>query len=60
MQIGSRGILQRQSTARVPGDTAEPIFTSEPLSGLRHLQTLITTQERLHVGAGGRIYAFSL
>jgi outer membrane protein assembly factor BamB len=41
------------------GDTGEPIFASEPLSGLRHLQTLIATQDRLYVGADGRIYAFS-
>jgi PQQ enzyme repeat len=41
------------------GDTGEPILTSEPLSGLRHFQTLIATQDRLYVGADGRIYAFS-
>jgi hypothetical protein len=40
------------------GDTGEPIFTSEPLRGLRHLQTLIATQDRLYVGADERIYAF--
>jgi outer membrane protein assembly factor BamB len=33
------------------GDTGEPIFTSEPLNGLRHLQTLIATEDRLYVGA---------
>jgi hypothetical protein len=41
------------------GDTGEPLFASEPLSGLRHLQTLIATQDHLYVGADGRIYAFS-
>jgi len=41
------------------GDTGQPIVTSEPLSGLRHFQTLIATQHRLYVGADGRIYAFS-
>jgi hypothetical protein len=41
------------------GDTGEPILTSEPLSGLRHFQTLIATQDHLYVGADGRIYAFS-
>ena len=41
------------------GDTGEPIVTSEPLTGLRHFQTLIATQDRLYVGADGRIYAFS-
>ncbi|MGH7247946.1 MAG: hypothetical protein ACREH9_07560, partial [Pseudomonadota bacterium] len=40
------------------GDTGEPIFASEPLRGLRHFQTLIATQDRLYVGADGRIYAF--
>jgi hypothetical protein len=40
------------------GDTGEPIFTSEPLSGLRHFQTLIATQDHLYVGADGHIYAF--
>jgi hypothetical protein len=40
------------------GDTGEPLFASEPLSGLRHLQTLIATQDHLYVGADGRIHAF--
>jgi hypothetical protein len=41
------------------GDTGEPIFTSEPLSGLRRLQTLIATQDHLYVGSDERIYAFN-
>jgi outer membrane protein assembly factor BamB len=41
------------------GDTGEPIFASEPLSGLRHFQSLIATQDHLYVGADERIYAFS-
>jgi outer membrane protein assembly factor BamB len=41
------------------GDTGEQLFVSEPLSGLRRLQSLIATQDRLYVGADGRIYAFS-
>jgi outer membrane protein assembly factor BamB len=41
------------------GDTGEPLFVSEPLSGLRHLQTLIATRGHLYVGADGRIYAFN-
>jgi hypothetical protein len=41
------------------GDTGEPLFASEPLGGLRHLQTLIATQDHLYVAADGRIYAFS-
>lgn len=40
------------------GDTGEAILTSEPLSGLRHLQTLIATEDHLYVGADERIYAF--
>lgn len=40
------------------GDTGASIFTSEPMSGLRHFQTLIATQDRLYVGADGRVYAF--
>ncbi len=41
------------------GDTGKPIFTSEPMTGLRRFQTLIATQDRLYVGADGRIYAFA-
>jgi outer membrane protein assembly factor BamB len=41
------------------GETGEKVFTSEPLSGLRHFQTLIATQDRLYVGADGRVYAFA-
>lgn len=41
------------------GDTGEPIFDSEAMSGLRHFQTLIATQDRLYVGADGRVYAFA-
>jgi hypothetical protein len=40
------------------GDTGEGLFTSEPLKGLRHFQTLIATQDRLYVGADGQVYAF--
>jgi hypothetical protein len=40
------------------GDTGEPIVTRDPLSGLRHFQTLIATRDRLYIGADGRIYAF--
>ena len=39
------------------GDTGEPIFISE-MSGLRHFQTLIATEDHLYVGADERIYAF--
>ena len=41
------------------GDSGQQIFLSEPLAGLRHFQTLIATQDRLYVGADGRVYAFS-
>jgi outer membrane protein assembly factor BamB len=41
------------------GDTGEPIIVSEPLSGLRRLQSLIATQDHLYVGADGHIYAFN-
>lgn len=40
------------------GDTGEEIFASEPLSGLRHFQTLIATKDHLYVGADGRVYMF--
>jgi outer membrane protein assembly factor BamB len=41
------------------GDTGQPIFTSEPMPGLRRFQAPIATQDRLYVGADGRIYAFA-
>ena len=40
------------------GDTGETLFVSEPLIGLRHLQSLIATQDHLYVGSDERIYAF--
>ena len=42
------------------GDTGAVVFTSEPLAGLRHFQTLIAADNRLYVGADGRLYAFTL
>jgi hypothetical protein len=45
------------------GETGEPILTGkatqEAMTGLRHFQTLIATDERLYVGADNRIYAFA-
>ncbi len=41
------------------GDSGEEIFRSEAMSGLRHFQTLIATQDRFYVGADDRVYAFS-
>jgi len=42
------------------GDTGDKLFTSAPLAGLRHFQTLIAADNRLIVGADGRLYAFLL
>jgi hypothetical protein len=42
------------------GDTGAAVFTSPPLAGLRHFQTLIAADNRLFVGADGRLYAFAL
>jgi hypothetical protein len=42
------------------GDTGEALFTSEPLAGLRHFQTLIAADGRLYIGADGKLYAFGL
>jgi hypothetical protein len=42
------------------GDTGEVLFTSPPLAGLRHFQTLIATDNRLFVGADDRLYAFAI
>ena len=45
------------------GDTGEPIFigggSNEVMTGLRHFQTLIATENRLFVVADGRLYAFA-
>jgi outer membrane protein assembly factor BamB len=45
------------------GDTGEPLFSgggaAELMTGLRHFQTLIATDDRLYVGADGRVYAFA-
>lgn len=40
------------------GDTGEPIFTSDQLTGLRRFETLIATEDHLYVGSDERIYAF--
>lgn len=42
------------------GDTGEALFTSAPLAGLRHFQTLIAADNRLYVGADDRVYGFAL
>jgi hypothetical protein len=45
------------------GDTGEPVSTGEggreAMTGLRHFQTLIATDDRLYIGADDRIYAFA-
>jgi outer membrane protein assembly factor BamB len=41
------------------GDTGELLFTSAPLAGLHHFQTLLPAAGRLYVAADGRVYAFS-
>jgi hypothetical protein len=42
------------------GDTAGTLFTGphQAMAGLRHLQTLIATEDRLYVAADGTTYAF--
>jgi hypothetical protein len=40
------------------GDSGEELFTSEPLNGLRRFQTPVATQNRLYLGADGRVFAF--
>src|SRR5258706_440253 len=42
------------------GDTGERLFTGPPPAGPRHFQTLIAADDRLFVGADGRLYAFAL
>jgi hypothetical protein len=42
------------------GDNGAPLFSgSSAMAGLRHFGTLIATQDRLFVGADGRVYAYS-
>jgi hypothetical protein len=43
------------------GDNGAPLLTgAQPrMQGLRHFATIVATQERLYIPAGGRIYAFT-
>ena len=45
------------------GDNGEPLFAGggpkEAMTGLRHFQTLLAADDRLYVGADGRLYAFA-
>jgi outer membrane protein assembly factor BamB len=40
------------------GDTGEALFSGPSLSGLRHFQTVIATEDRIYVAADGAVYAF--
>jgi outer membrane protein assembly factor BamB len=40
------------------GDNGEVLFTGPVLSGLRHFQTLIATEDRIYIAADGAVYAF--
>jgi hypothetical protein len=40
------------------GDSGEALFVGPALSGLRHLQTLIATDDRIYFAADGTVYAF--
>jgi hypothetical protein len=55
--LGAEGDIQLHGFR---GDTGEPLFTGpqRAMSGLRHFQTLIAIEDRLHVAADGNIYAF--
>ena len=45
------------------GDNGEPLFAGggpkDAMTGLRHFQTLLAADDRLYVGADGRLYAFA-
>jgi hypothetical protein len=41
------------------GDNGETLFIGPPLPGLRHLQTLIATDDRIYFAADGAVYAFT-
>jgi hypothetical protein len=41
------------------GDNGDALISSEPLAGVRRFQSAIASQDRLYVGADGRVYAFS-
>jgi hypothetical protein len=52
--LGAEGDIQLHGFR---GDTGEPLFTGpqRAMSGLRHFQTLIATEDRLYVAADGNI-----
>jgi len=41
------------------GDTGEKLFNSAPMRGLRHMQTLIATPQRLYIAGDNAVYAFA-
>ena len=41
------------------GDNGEKLFSSAPLKGLRHFETLIATPQRLYIAADNTVYAFA-
>jgi hypothetical protein len=45
------------------GDNGEPLFggggPEDAMTGLRHFQTSLAADDRLYVGADGRLYAFA-
>jgi len=41
------------------GDTGERLFTSAPMRGLRHFETLIATPQRLYIAGDNAVYAFA-
>ena len=40
------------------GDNGQTLFNGPVLSGLRHFQTLIATEDRIYIAADGAVYAF--
>ena len=41
------------------GDSGEKLFTSAPMRGLRHFETLIATPQRLYIAGDNAVYAFA-
>jgi len=59
--IPSCGLSALKATIGFMGFAVTPasqFSTSQAMSGLRHFQNLIASQDRLYVGADGRVYAF--
>jgi outer membrane protein assembly factor BamB len=41
------------------GDNGQKLYTSAPLKGLRHFETLIATPQRLYIAGDNSVYAFA-